>query len=183
MPSRDPSDNSVVLYLQMGKWDQTKFSIHQVYRTVIFVEEILLLRFLTFGFNNVDTQIRDPWTPSSVLVRPYISGIMSIVVRKKGTDRLVPWIPDCHLTYWRLDSNFTIFSDPIQINGIKLLGNASEASLKHLKAMERRALKLWGEATGKTIPLRMKKICMYNVSTYNLFISWFERYNCSGNII
>ena len=45
MPSRDPSDNSVVLYLQMGKWDQTKFTIHQVYRTVVFVEEILLLRF------------------------------------------------------------------------------------------------------------------------------------------
>ena len=36
--------------------------------------------------------------------------------------------------------------------------------MKHLKAMERRAIKLWGEATGKTIPLRMKKICMYNVS-------------------
>jgi len=61
-------------------------------------------------------------------------------------------------------------SDPIQINGIKLLGNASEASMKHLKAMERRALKLWGEATGKTIPLRMKKICMYNVSNFWRFI-------------
>ena len=59
----------------------------------------------------------------------------------------------------------------IQINGIKLLGNASEASMKHLKAMERRALKLWGEATGKTIPLRMKKICMYNVSTSGRFIN------------
>ena len=56
-----------------------------------------------------------------------------------------------------------IYSDPIQINGVKLVGNATGASLKHLKAMERRAIKLWGEATGKTIPLRMKKICMYNV--------------------
>ena len=56
------------------------------------------------------------------------------------------------------------FSDAVQINGIKLLGNASEASMEHLKAMERRAINLWGEATGKTIPLRLKKICMYNVS-------------------
>lgn len=109
MPSRDPSDNSVILYLQMGKWDPTKFSIHQVYRSVIFVEEILLL------------------------------------------------------------------SDPIQINGIKLLGNASDASLKHLKAMERRAIKLWGEATGKTIPLRMKKICMYNFPIFlNAIINIFK---------
>ena len=73
-------------------------------------------------------------------------------------------------------------SDPIQINGVKLLGNASEASMKHLKAMERRAIKLWGEATGKTIPLRMKKICMYNVSLsiWFHFYEGFDFYNCSG---
>ena len=60
MPSRDPSDNSVVLYLQMGKWDQTKFTIHQVYRTVVFVEEILLLRFfyLKLHQGSSDHQVR-----------------------------------------------------------------------------------------------------------------------------
>ena len=55
------------------------------------------------------------------------------------------------------------FSDAVQINGIKLLGNASEASMEYLKAMERRAINFWGDATGKTIPLRLKKVCMYNV--------------------
>ena len=60
------------------------------------------------------------------------------------------------------------FSDAIQINGVKLLGNASEASMEHLKAMERRAINFWGEATGKTIPLRLKKVCMYNVSMLKL---------------
>ena len=63
----------------------------------------------------------------------------------------------------RLESEY--FSDPVQRNGIKLLGNASEASMEHLKAMERRAINLWGEATGRNIPLRIKKICMYNVSS------------------
>ena len=91
-------------------------------------------------------------------VRSHISRIMSNMVRKMRPNALV--FPELY-GY----PNLIIFSDPIQINGIKLLGNASEASLKHLKAMERRALKLWGEATGKTIPLRMKKICMYNVSS------------------
>ena len=60
-------------------------------------------------------------------------------------------------------SIYCSFSDAVQINGIKLLGNASEASMEHLKAMERRAINFWGEATGKTIPLRLKKVCMYNV--------------------
>ena len=57
-------------------------------------------------------------------------------------------------------------SDPVQINGVKLIGNASDASMEHLKAMERRAMNLWGETIGKTIPVRQKKICMYNVSKF-----------------
>ena len=44
MPSRDPSDNSVILFIQMGKWNPTQFNHHQVYRCIVFVEEILLLR-------------------------------------------------------------------------------------------------------------------------------------------
>ena len=72
MPSRDPSDNSVVLYLQMGKWDQTKFTIHQVYRTVVFVEEILLLRFFTLSY------IRDPKTTSSVLATEWYRQVWSV---------------------------------------------------------------------------------------------------------
>lgn len=109
MPSRDPSDNTIVLYIQMAKWNPEEYIIHQVYRTIIFVEEILLL------------------------------------------------------------------SDPIQINGIKLIGNATGASMRHLKAMERRAIKLWGEATGKTIPLRMKKLCMYNFPIFmNVIFNLFK---------
>ena len=46
MPSRDSSDNSVILYVQMGKWDPTKYTIHQLCRSVLFVVEILLLRFI-----------------------------------------------------------------------------------------------------------------------------------------
>ena len=112
MPARDPSDNTVIIYLQIGKWDPTKYSMHQVFRSVVFVQEILLLR-----------------------------------LEKK------------HVGF----SIYCSFSDAVQINGIKLLGNASEASMEHLKAMERRAINFWGEATGKTIPLRLKKVCMYNV--------------------
>ena len=44
MPSRDPSDNSIVIYVQLGKWDPSQYSIHQVFRTIVFVQEILLLR-------------------------------------------------------------------------------------------------------------------------------------------
>ena len=58
------------------------------------------------------------------------------------------------------------FSDPIQINGMKLLDNLSEAGMQHLMALDRRVLTLWGEAIGKTTPLRMKNICLYNVSTF-----------------
>ena len=56
------------------------------------------------------------------------------------------------------------FSDPIQINGMKLLDNLSEAGMQQLMALDRRVLTLWGEAIGKTTPLRMKNICLYNVS-------------------
>ena len=47
-----------------------------------------------------------------------------------------------------------------------MMGNFEGVSLKHVRSMDRRALKLWGQATGKTIPLRMKKICMLNVSGF-----------------
>ena len=114
MPARDPSDNTVILYLQLGKWDPVEYSMHQVFRTIVFVQEIMLLRF-----------------------------------------------QNSHRTFIE-----SFFSDAVQINGIKLLGDASEASMEHFKAMDRRAINLWGNATGKTIPLRLKKICMYNVSIF-----------------
>ena len=66
-----------------------------------------------------------------------------------------------------------LLSDPVQINGVKLIGNASEASMEHLKAMERRAINLWGETIGKTLPVRQKKICMYNVSKFVKNFSFF----------
>ena len=45
MPSRDPSDNSIIQYIQLGKWDTTKYTVHQSSRAILFVNEILLLRF------------------------------------------------------------------------------------------------------------------------------------------
>ena len=45
MPSRDPCDNTIIQYLQFGKWDTTKYTIHQVFRSILFVAEIYLLRF------------------------------------------------------------------------------------------------------------------------------------------
>ena len=45
MPARDPSDNTVILYLQLGKWDPVEYSMHQVFRAIVFVQEIILLRF------------------------------------------------------------------------------------------------------------------------------------------
>ena len=62
-----------------------------------------------------------------------------------------------------------ILSDPIQINGIKLVDDWSEVSMQHLKALDRRAINLWGEATGKTFPIRMKKVCLFNVSTSSIY--------------
>ena len=75
----------------------------------------------------------------------------------------------CYFCYHGLCDDFNpvlmkSFSDPIQINGMKLLDNLSEAGMQHLMALDRRALTLWGEAIGKTTPLRMKNICLYNVS-------------------
>ena len=61
--------------------------------------------------------------------------------------------------------NHVIFSDPIQINGMKLLDNLSGAGMQHMMALERRAINLWGEAISKTVPFRMKKTCLFNVST------------------
>ena len=62
-----------------------------------------------------------------------------------------------------------VFSDPIQINGVKLLENFSEVSMQHLMALDRRTINLWGESSGKTIPIRMKKDCIYNVSTSSIY--------------
>ena len=46
MPSRDTDDNCVILYVQLGKWDPTKYTVHQLVRCALFVTEILLLRFI-----------------------------------------------------------------------------------------------------------------------------------------
>ena len=62
-----------------------------------------------------------------------------------------------------------ILSDPIQINGIKLVDDWSEVSMQHLKALDRRAINLWGESFGKTMPIRMKKVCLFNVSTSSIY--------------
>ena len=48
MPSRDPYDNTIIQYLQFGKWDTTKYTIHQVFRSILFVAEIYLLRFFIY---------------------------------------------------------------------------------------------------------------------------------------
>ena len=64
----------------------------------------------------------------------------------------------------------TILSDPIQINGIKVVDDYSEVSMQHLMALDRRTINLWGEATGKTMAFRMKKVCMYNVSTRSIYV-------------
>ena len=45
MPSRDPSDNTIIQYVQIGKWDTTKYTAPQVLRSVVFVAEIFLLMF------------------------------------------------------------------------------------------------------------------------------------------
>ena len=45
MPSRDPSDNSIIQYIRLGQWDTTKYTVHQASRCILFVTEILLLRF------------------------------------------------------------------------------------------------------------------------------------------
>ena len=45
MPLRDPCDDSIISYFQMGKWDATKYTAQQVCRSVLFVAEIFLLRF------------------------------------------------------------------------------------------------------------------------------------------
>ena len=62
-----------------------------------------------------------------------------------------------------------IFSDPIQINGLKWLDDHSESSLQHLKALDRRTINLLGEVTAKTFPIRIKKECIFNVSTSSIY--------------
>jgi len=59
MPSRDPSDNSIILYIQMGKWDPTKYTVHQVLRSALFVTEILLLRFINNYRKDTHTNFRN----------------------------------------------------------------------------------------------------------------------------
>ena len=44
MPSRDPCDNTAIVYVQFGKWDTTKYTAPQVVRSFLFVAEIFLLR-------------------------------------------------------------------------------------------------------------------------------------------
>ena len=63
----------------------------------------------------------------------------------------------------------SIFSDPIQINGLKLLDDHSEVSLQHLTAIDRRTINLMGEVTAKTFPIRIKKECIFNVSTSSIY--------------
>ena len=41
--------------------------------------------------------------------------------------------------------------------------------MQHLKALDRRAINLFGESFGKTMPLRMKKVCLFNVSTNSIY--------------
>ena len=43
MPLRD-----TIQYIQLGKWDTTKYTVHQACRSILFVTEILLLRFFKF---------------------------------------------------------------------------------------------------------------------------------------
>ena len=54
MPLRDLSDNSIIKYIQLGKWDTTKYTVHQASRSVLFVNEILLLRCFKF-FERIQT--------------------------------------------------------------------------------------------------------------------------------
>ena len=62
-----------------------------------------------------------------------------------------------------------LFSDPIQINGLKWFDDHSEVSLQHLKALDRRTINLMGEVTAKTFPIRIKKECIFNVSTSSIY--------------
>ena len=54
-------------------------------------------------------------------------------------------------------------------NGVKLLEDFSEVSMQHLMALDRRTINLWGESSGKTIPIRMKRDCIYNVSSSSIY--------------
>ena len=71
--------------------------------------------------------------------------------------------------YFRKPCVLPFFSDPIQINGVKLLEDFSEVSMQHLMALDRRTINLWGESSGKTIPIRMKRDCIYNVSSSSIY--------------
>jgi len=107
-------------------------------------------------------------------IEPLLKSGLAQVMSKRDKDGCIvlsmtaaKWDPSkfpIHVVYRNIMfiEEVLLLGDPVQISGIKLLGNFDGLQLKHVRAMERRALKLWGQATGKTIPLRMKKICMIN---------------------
>lgn len=65
-------------------------------------------------------------------------------------------------------NEFLLLNEHVQCRGVKFIGNLEGGSFSHLKKMERKAVRLWGKTIGKTIPLRMKKMVIFNVSTKNL---------------
>jgi hypothetical protein len=65
-------------------------------------------------------------------------------------------------------NEFMLLHDRVQIRGIKLLANLEGGSFNHFRNLDRRAMKMWGKTTGKTIPLRLKKMALINVSTLKL---------------
>ena len=89
MPSRDVNDGSIIVYGRPGNIKPEHFNLHRMYKSAIFLWEVLLL------------------------------------------------------------------GDPVQIGGLKLVGNFDGISLGHVRQMDRRPLKLWGQMTGKTIPARI----------------------------
>ena len=52
---------------------------------------------------------------------------------------------------------------------MKLIDDYSEVSMQYLMAIDRRTINFWGEATGKTFAIRMKKVCLFNVSTNSIY--------------
>ena len=52
---------------------------------------------------------------------------------------------------------------------MKFLDNYTDVSLQHLMAFDLRAMNLMGEHTGQIFPIRMKKECLFNVSTISIY--------------
>lgn len=73
-------------------------------------------------------------------------------------------------------NEFMLLHDRVQIRGIKLLANLEGGSFNHFRNLDRRAMKMWGKTTGKTIPLRLKKMALINVPIiFNVVISFFRK--------